>query len=111
MKTVVTLMALLLATTSAFADQYVNGYTRKDGTYVNGYYRSSPDSSYNNNYSVRGNTNPYTGERGTNSPTYNDRTPEYNRSTYGDSGLQTNTYGSSGLNTNSRRSSGGLYGY
>ena len=47
-------------------DVYVNGYTRSDGTQVRGHYRSEPDHSYDNNWSTEGNTNPYTGERGTN---------------------------------------------
>lgn len=82
-----------LSSTAALADTYVHGYTRKDGTYVNGHYRSDPDNSYNNNYSVRGNTNPYTGEAGTKSPTYNDQTPYENRKDYGSSGYNKNTYG------------------
>jgi hypothetical protein len=56
--------AFLAGAAEANADQYVSGYTRHDGTYVHPYYRSSPDSSTFNNYSTRGNTNPYTGERG-----------------------------------------------
>ena len=47
-------------------DVYFNGYTRSDGTQVRGHYRSAPDYSYDNNWSTEGNTNPYTGERGTN---------------------------------------------
>jgi len=49
-------------------DTYVNGYTRKDGTYVAPHYRSAPDSNPYNNYSTRGNINPYTGEEGTRDP-------------------------------------------
>ena len=45
----------LLLTTNALADTYVNGYTRKDGTYVQGHTRSSPDSSRSNNYNSRSN--------------------------------------------------------
>jgi hypothetical protein len=59
----------------ASASEYVNGYTRKDGTYVQPYYRSSPDNSYNNNYEVKPNVNPYSGKEGTLPPTYNDRPP------------------------------------
>jgi hypothetical protein len=44
------------------ADEYVHGYTRSDGTYVQGYMRSSPDGNPYNNYSFPGNTNPYTGK-------------------------------------------------
>ena len=60
---------------SLLADVWVNGYTRSDGTYVRGHYRSSPDSSYNNNWSVQGNRNPYTGAYGTKPRTYNDKYP------------------------------------
>jgi hypothetical protein len=63
MKYTILLMALL--STAAFADSYVSGHTRSDGTYVQGHYRSSPDSSKQNNYSERGNSNPYTGKEGT----------------------------------------------
>jgi len=34
---------------NAFAG-WVNGYSRKNGTYVSGYYRSSPDGNKSNNY-------------------------------------------------------------
>lgn len=61
--------------TSASADEYVRGHYRSNGTYVKPYYRSSRDSSYNNNWSVRPNVNPYTGRMGTKSPTWNDRYP------------------------------------
>ena len=49
---------------SVQADVWVNGYTNSYGTWVPGYYRSSPDSSFSNNYSSWGNTNPHTGQRG-----------------------------------------------
>ncbi len=54
-----------LAAFNAKADVYVDGYTRKDGTYVQPHHRFSPDSTPNNNWSTQGNTNPYTGEQGT----------------------------------------------
>ena len=60
-----TLLALLAAlSVSAFADEYVQGYVRKDGTYVPPHFRSSPNASKLDNFSTQGNTNPYTGERG-----------------------------------------------
>lgn len=61
---------------AASADVYVDGHYRSDGTYVPGHYRSSPDSSRLNNWSTRGNVNPYTGERGT-KPLFEQ--PNYNR--------------------------------
>lgn len=62
---------------AANADQFVNGYTHRDGTYVAPHMRSSPDNNYNNNWSVAPNVNPYTGQQGTRAPTYNDRAPAY----------------------------------
>ncbi len=59
---------LLLALFSIAAqarDSYVRGYTRKDGTEVQGHYRSKANSTDADNYSTRGNTNPYTGKSGT----------------------------------------------
>ena len=46
---------------SAWADEYVDGYYRADGTYVQPYWRSDPDGNPYNNYSFPGNLNPYTG--------------------------------------------------
>jgi hypothetical protein len=103
MKAITVLLILLAIAVTSFADQSVRGYTRKDGTYVNGYTRSDSDSSYNNNYSTKGNTNPYTGESGTNSRTYNDRTPDYNNKSYGTPGYE-NSYGSSGNNNSGKKS-------
>lgn len=45
----------------AFAVVHVNGYYRKNGTYVAPHYRSDPDGIKSNNWSYPGNTNPYTG--------------------------------------------------
>ena len=43
----------------------VKGYYRSNGTYVQPYYRSSPNSTRYDNYSYYGNYNPYTGKYGT----------------------------------------------
>jgi hypothetical protein len=43
----------------------VSGYTRRDGTYVHSYKATDPNSTRNDNYSTRGNKNPWTGEPGT----------------------------------------------
>lgn len=65
MKSFLIVGSLLLLSTSSFArDSYVRGYVRKDGTYVQGYHRTTPDNTVNNNYGTSGNLNPYTGESG-----------------------------------------------
>jgi hypothetical protein len=47
---------------------YVQGYFRRNGTYVSGHYQTNPDGSFWNNYSSAGNVNPYTGKVGTKLP-------------------------------------------
>ena len=48
---------------------HVRGYVRRStGHYVAPHYKSRPDHSRLNNYSTRGNINPYTGKKGTLSP-------------------------------------------
>lgn len=59
---------LVLISMSVFADVFVNGYYRKDGTYVQPHYRSNPDGNILNNWSTQGNVNPYTGKTGTVNP-------------------------------------------
>ncbi len=44
---------------------HVRGYTTKNGTYVAPHYRSAPDGNFYNNWSTKGNVNPYTGQEGT----------------------------------------------
>ena len=53
---------------SASASVRVHGYTRRSThTYVAPHYRSNPDKTRRNNYSTKGNINPYTGKKGTKS--------------------------------------------
>ncbi len=59
---------LFMATTALAQDVYVNGYYRSDGTYVQPYYRTAPNNTILDNYSTKGNVNPYTGQPGTVNP-------------------------------------------
>lgn len=61
-------MFLIVFSLSVFADVSVQGYTRKDGTYVQPHHRSNPDGNPYNNWSTKGNSNPYTGREGTQNP-------------------------------------------
>ncbi|VVD83064.1 hypothetical protein PIN31009_01228 [Pandoraea iniqua] len=47
------------------SSSHVSGYTRQNGTHVNSHERSSPDGKFNNNWTTKGNTNPYTHQEGT----------------------------------------------
>jgi hypothetical protein len=83
-------LAILFITNIASADTHVNGYTRKDGTYVQPHYRSDANNSVYDNYSTKGNANPYTGKEGTVNPYNNYKTNSDNL--YGNSyGTKQNT--------------------
>lgn len=61
------LLCLLVAATVS-AQVRVKGYTKANGTYVAPHYRSAPNNTRSDNYSTRGNVNPYTGQAGTANP-------------------------------------------
>lgn len=60
--------------------EYVPPQVRRDGTFSDGHFRTSPNGTRLDNYSTRGNTNPFTGERGSRPayPSYSPpRAPSY----------------------------------
>ena len=62
---------LLIAAVAAFnatASTYVEGYYKRDGTYVAPHWRSDSNGSRYDNWSSSGNVNPYTGSNGTRDP-------------------------------------------
>lgn len=50
---------------SAQTDHYVSGYEKANGIYVAPHYQTNPNATTSDNYSTRGNVNPYTGQMGT----------------------------------------------
>ncbi|OGE80453.1 MAG: hypothetical protein A2660_03215 [Candidatus Doudnabacteria bacterium RIFCSPHIGHO2_01_FULL_45_18] len=64
------LVAVVLLGSLSFAEAKVKvkGYTKQSGTYVQPYIRTSPNKTKLDNYSTKGNINPYTGKKGTVSP-------------------------------------------
>ena len=54
----------LFGVNNVLAVSRVRSYTTKNGTYVQSYYRSSPNSTRYDNYSTKGNYNPFTGKAG-----------------------------------------------
>lgn len=62
--------SLLFSSADAYAG-YVKGYTKKNGTYVAPHYRSDPNGTKLDNWSTKGNYNPYTGKAGTKNITPN----------------------------------------
>lgn len=65
-------LALVLAAVAvapaAHAAKYSKGYIKKNGTYVAPHFKTAPDKSRYNNFSTKGNTNPYTGKKGYKNP-------------------------------------------
>lgn len=71
-KTLVTILLSLIMVFGLFslaeAAVRIKGYFRSSGTFVQPHYRSNPNSSIFDNWSTKGNTNPYTGKSGTVNP-------------------------------------------
>ncbi len=60
----VILTSLLSVTVFAQEDVHVRSYTRTNGTYVPNHYRTPKNNTINDNYTTKGNVNPYTGKSG-----------------------------------------------
>ena len=61
---VVSMLALGLVSSAFAGTVKVKGYTKKNGTYVSPSYRSTPNRTKLDNYSTKGNHNPYSGKTG-----------------------------------------------
>jgi len=79
LQTALATMFLLMLSFVARAQEQVwqNGYTKKDGTYVPGHYRTKPNSTTRDNMSSQGNTNPYTGKKGSRPNNYSPEASNY----------------------------------
>ena len=55
----------LSGTGSSSSHSSVGSYTKSNGTHVNSYERTGRNSTQLDNYSTKGNSNPYTGKTGT----------------------------------------------
>ncbi len=65
MKKIIALSLVVASFTTHSNATYVQGYYNNNGQYVNGYNKTNPDTYQENNYSYKGNVNPYTGKVGT----------------------------------------------
>lgn len=57
------------------SSRYQRGYVKKDGTYVQGHYKTRSNRTNHDNYSTQSNVNPYTNEKGK-------RAKDYSRDAY-----------------------------
>ena len=78
MRSKISLIALIcLASSPALAgSNRVNGYIKRDGTYVQPHQRTTPNATRTDNWSSKPNYNPYTGKTGTVDP-YKPKTRGY----------------------------------
>ena len=67
-KILLIMLSFVLMNSSANAGRFVKGYFRKNGTYVAPSYRTKANNSKYDNYSTKGNTNPFSGKKGYKSP-------------------------------------------
>lgn len=84
MKNLLFTIAFLFTTAFMFAQSsvYVSGYMKSNGTYVQPHYRSVPNNTVYDNYSTKGNINPYTGSVGTKSIYSSYSIPSYSATSY-----------------------------
>ncbi|HTC00148.1 MAG TPA: hypothetical protein VK705_05650 [Ferruginibacter sp.] len=69
MKTLILLLIpITLFSQTNYKTDKVRSYTKRNGTNVNSYHRTAADKTQRNNYSSKGNTNPYTGKKGYKTP-------------------------------------------
>lgn len=78
MRDLILCLALIIFSAGIAADTFaggksygsgrVKGHIRKNGSYVKPYRKTNSDSRKYNNWSTKGNVNPYTGKKGTKNP-------------------------------------------
>lgn len=64
----ITIGAIAVSASATAADKYVAPHVKKDGTYVEGHFKTEANKTKLDNYSTKGNVNPYTGKPGTKDP-------------------------------------------
>jgi hypothetical protein len=84
-------LVLCLLQQTVNSQVHVKGHYR-NGTYVRPHYRSNPDGNFYNNWSTKGNYNPYTGAEGTRvTPPYHSSSNRYSYNNWG-TGVSYNPY-------------------
>ncbi len=59
--------------------RYQKGYTKKNGTHVQGHYKTKNNKTNHDNYSTKGNKNPYTGSSGRRAKDYSSNAYNYGK--------------------------------
>ena len=61
---IIFLAVLFVIPADVYASEHVRGHLRKDGKYIAPHNRTKANKTQRDNWSSKGNTNPYTGKRG-----------------------------------------------
>ena len=69
-KIILATVALVMGAGAASAQTYQRPHLDKNGRYSDGGYRSKPNGTQLDNYSTKGNVNPYSGKKGSRNPRY-----------------------------------------
>lgn len=64
MRKLVAAVLICLFATLTFAQKRVKKYTKRNGTVVQSHLRTKPNRTKSDNYSTKGNRNPYSGKKG-----------------------------------------------
>lgn len=67
-KLLIPLIFLFACNSTLAASHSVKGYTKKNGTHIAAHRQTNADKSKANNWSTKGNVNPYTGKKGRKKP-------------------------------------------
>ncbi len=59
--------------------RYQKGYVKKDGTYVNGHYKTNSNKTNHDNFSTQSNLNPYTRKKGQRAKDYSKKAYNYGK--------------------------------
>lgn len=78
MKYIICLIAFSMLGGSATFAGSVDGYFNRSGTYVAPHYQSRSNGTVTDNYSFKGNANPYSGTTGTDSYSHDRTSPYFN---------------------------------
>ena len=85
-------LAFMALTAFSQTTTTTSGYYKTNGTYVAPAVKTTPDGTNTNNYSTKGNTNPYTGTTGTKAADYTPAASNYGQNQVIQTGSQGGTY-------------------
>lgn len=79
MRSLLFVLAFVLTSVLSYAQNqiWVNGYYKSDGSYVQGHYRQTPNSTNHDNWSTTTQLNPYTNESGARAKDYSAQAYNY----------------------------------